>query len=146
MNEEVKPAVPAWYWAVAIVALLWNLMGCAAFAMEVFAPEAMMETWTDAQKEWGKSFPVWVYIAYGGAVFTGMAGSVCLLARKPFAIPLFGICLVAVLTQMIYTMLIAGGLQIMGPSSAVMPLLVIVLTGVFLWFSNFAKTKQWLVK
>ena len=119
-------------------------MGCAAFAMELFAAEAMMEGWTAEQKAWAESFPAWIYVEYGLAVFTGVAGSVCLLIRKSWAIPLFAICLVAVLLQMTYTMLVCGGLQVMGPSSAVMPLLVIVLAGVFLAFSYFAKIKGWL--
>ena len=144
MNEDAKSTVPVWFWVVATIALLWNLMGCAAFAMELFAQEAMMESWTEAHKEWARSFPVWIYYEYGVAVITGVAGSICLFIRKSWAISLFGVCLAAVLFQMIYTMIISGGLQVMGASSAVMPLLVIILAGVFLWFSYFAKTKGWL--
>lgn len=144
MNEQTKSAAPVWYWVVATIALLWNLMGCAAFAMELFAQEAMMESWTEAQREWAQSIPTWIYIAYGLAVITGVAGSIGLFLRKSWVITLFAVCLAAVLVQMIYTMIIAGGLQVMGPSSAVMPLLVIILAGVFLWFSYFAKTKRWL--
>jgi hypothetical protein len=28
IDQETKPPVPRWYWALAIVALLWNLLGC----------------------------------------------------------------------------------------------------------------------
>lgn len=144
MNGMAKSTVPVWYWAVAAIALLWNLMGCAAFMMEFFAQEAMMESWTEAQKEWAQSVPGWIYLLYGVAVTTGVAGSICLFLRKSWAIPLFGLCLAAVLIQMVYTMIISGGLQVMGASSAVMPLLVIILAGVFLWFSYSAKRKSWL--
>ncbi len=144
MNEEEKSKVPGWYWVVAVIALLWNLMGCVAFAMELFAQDAMMESWTDEQKEWAHSIPRWVYFAYGVAIGTGLAGSICLLIRNSWAILLFGICLPVVVVQMFYTMIIAGGLQAMGPPNMVMPLLVIVLAGVFLWFAWFAKGKSWL--
>ena len=49
MNQDAKPVVPGWYWVIAIVALLWNLMGCAAFGMELFAQEKMLETMTPDQ-------------------------------------------------------------------------------------------------
>jgi hypothetical protein len=46
---------------------------------------------------------------------------------------------------MAYTMLIAGGLQVMGPTGAVMPTVVITLAVVWLWFSLLSKGKGWLV-
>jgi hypothetical protein len=42
-------------------------------------------------------------------------------------------------------MLIAGGLQVMGPSGAVMPAVVIILSIAWLLFSQFSKGKGWLV-
>ena len=144
MNEAARATVSVWYWVVATVALLWNLMGCAAFGMEMFAQEAMMETMTEAQKEWARSIPNWIYFVYAVAVLTGLAGSVCLMIRRSQAIPLFAVSLAAVLVQMTYSMIIAGGLEVMGPSSAAMPSMVIVLGGLFLWFSYIAKTKVWL--
>ena len=55
------------------------------------------------------------------SVVTGMIGSIGLLRRSSIAILCFGISLGAVVIQMGYTMLIAGGLEIMGPSGGVMP-------------------------
>jgi hypothetical protein len=49
----------------------------------------------------------------------------------------------AVIVQMIYTMLVAGGLQVMGPSAAVMPSIVIILAAVCLWFALSSKSKGW---
>ena len=43
--------VPGRYWVIAIVALLWNLMGCAAFGMEIFSQETMLEGMTAEQQE-----------------------------------------------------------------------------------------------
>ena len=42
MKQQTRSAVPLWYWVIATVALLWNLLGCVFFAMELFAQEAMM--------------------------------------------------------------------------------------------------------
>ena len=145
MNEQPKAFVPGWFKVIAAVALLWNIMGCMILLSEVFAKEAMMESFSEEQKEWSRSTPIWIYVVFAISVGTGVAGSICLLQRKKSSVPLFGISFIAVLIQMVYTMLIAGGLRVMGPSGAVMPALVIVLAIAWLWFSLFSKGKGWLV-
>ena len=143
MKQESRSAVPLWYWVIAAVALLWNLLGCAFFAMEFFAQEAMMESMTEAQKEWARSIPGWIYFVYGLAVSTGVAGSIGLFMRKGWTIAMFAICLVAVIVQMVYTMIIGGGIQAMGPTGLVMPALVIAIAAALLWFSRFARSRSW---
>jgi uncharacterized protein with PQ loop repeat len=145
MNEEQKIVVPTWFWVIATVSLMWNILGCLIFSSEVFAQEAMIESMTGEQKEWVRSTPRWVYVVFAISVSTGVAGSVCLLMRKRLSVPLFTISFAAVLIQMAYTMLIAGGLQVMGPTGAVMPTVVITLAVVWLWFSLLSKGKGWLV-
>lgn len=144
MTTNSKAAVPVWYWVIAAVALLWNLLGCAAFAMEMFAQEAAMASMTEAQKEWVRSIPGWIYLVYGVAVATGVAGCIGLLLRQSWAITAFRISLAAVVVQMVYTMIIQGGLQAMGPAGAIMPSLVTIIAGLLLWFATFAKGRGWL--
>lgn len=144
MNRQTKSAVPPWYWVFAAVALLWNLLGCAFFGIELVAQEAAMEYMTEPQKAWARSIPGWVYFIYGVAVATGVAGSIGLLLRKSWAPTMFAICLVSVIVQMVYTMIIGGGLRVMGPSGAVMPLLVIGVAAALLLFSRFARSRGWL--
>ena len=145
MSEQQKVSVPLWFWVIAVVALLWNIMGCVILLSEVFAQEAMMESMTEEQKEWSRSTPSWIYFVFAISVSAGVAGSICLLMRKRLSVLLFTISFVAVLIQMVYTMLIAGGLQVMGPSGAVMPALVVLLSIAWLLFSLFSKGKGWLV-
>jgi hypothetical protein len=45
--------------------------------------------------------------------------------------------------QMVYTMIIGGGLQVMGPSGLVMPALVIGIAAALLWFSYFSRSRGW---
>ncbi|HKY26774.1 MAG TPA: hypothetical protein VJM12_02385 [Pyrinomonadaceae bacterium] len=144
MSQQTKSAVPPWYWVIAAVALLWNLVGCTFFAMELFAQEAFMESMTEPQKEWIRSIPSWIYIVYGLAVSTGVVGSIGLFLRKGWTTLMFTICLVAVIVQMVYTMIIGGGLQVMGPSGLVMPSVVIAIAAALLWFSRFARSRSWL--
>ena len=143
MKQQTKSAVPLWYWVIAAVALLWNVLGCVSFGIHIFAQEAMMESMTEDQKQWARSTPGWIYFVFGLAVSTGVAGSIGLFMRKGWTIAMFAIGLVAVIVQMGYTMIIAGGLQVMGPSGAVMPSLVIVIAAALLWFSWFARSRNW---
>ncbi len=144
MNEPMTSKVPMWFWIVAVVALLWNIMGGMIFLTEMFAQEAAMEGMTDEQKAWVRSTPSWIYFVFGISVVTGLLGSIGLLMRRNFPVIVFSISFVAVLVQMIYTMVIAGGLQIMGPSGAVMPAIVIVLAFIWLVASIYFNRQGWL--
>ena len=145
MSEQNSASVSRSFWLVAAIALLWNLMGCMILLSEVFAKEAMMESFTEAQKEWSRSTPTWIYIVFAISVATGIAGSVSLLMRKSLSVPLFAISCIAVIIQMVYTMLIDQGLQVMGPSGAVMPTLVVSLSIVWLLFARSCKSKNAMV-
>lgn len=144
MNEEMKVPIPRWFWVVAVVALMWNLMGCMIFVLEVFAKETMMESFTEQQKAWSRAIPLWVYAVFAVSVVSGTIGSIGLLKRKSNATLCFGISFVTVVIQMGYTMLIAGGLEIMGPSGGVMPVLVVSLSTVWLFFGIYCNAKAWL--
>ena len=141
MNQQTKTAVPVWYWVIAVVALLWNLLGCVFFLAELFAQDKLMETMTEPQREWVRAIPGWIYFVYGVAVTSGTLGGLGLLLRKSWATLMFAICLIAVIVQMVYSMLIAGGLQAMGPSGLVMPAVVIIIAAALLWFSQYAKKR-----
>ena len=141
MTEGLSISVPRWFWSFALVALLWNLMGGMIFLSEVFAKEAMMESFTEEQKEWSRSIPFWVYVLFAFSVVSGLMGSIALLARRRLAIAFFTVSFVAVVVQMGYTMLIAGGLEVMGPSGAVMPLLVVTLSILWLLLAKYSREK-----
>jgi hypothetical protein len=144
MTTLTKPTVPRWYWIVAALALLRFLLGSVLFAVEVFAPEAAMASMTEPEKEWVRSIPGWIYFVYGLAVATGLAGSIGLLLRKGWATPMFAISLGAVVVQMVYTMLIGGGLQVLGPGGLVVAAVVITIGAALLYFSKVARRRGWL--
>jgi hypothetical protein len=144
MNEQHSVTVPKWFMVVGVVALLWNLMGGGILLSELFAQEEMMEGMTEPQKEWARSTPGWIYVVFAISVGTGIVGSICLLLKKSAAAPLFVVSAVAVLIQMGYMMVIAGGLQVMGPSGAVMPAVVVSLAITWLVISLSAKSNGWL--
>ena len=104
-----------------------------------------MESMTEPEKEWVRSIPVWIFFVYGLAVATGVAGSIGLLLRKGWTIPMFAISLGAVVVQMVYTMLIGGGLQVLGPPALVVTAVVIGIAAALLWFSRLARRRGWIL-
>lgn len=144
MDEEPPQNIPKWFWVIAVSALIWNLMGFVIFYGETFQQEALIVGFEPDQQEWMRSTPRWIYVVFGLSVGTGILGSLLLLAKKKTSLPLFSVSFIAVLIQMIYTMLIAGGLEVMGPSGAIMPCVVIFLAAAWLGFAFQFLRKGWL--
>ncbi len=90
---------PKWFMPVAVVALLWNLMGCAAYLMDVMlTPEAVAAMPPDQQALYAAR-PVWAVAAYAFAVWGGALGCVGLLVRKRWAAPAFLASLLGLIGQ-----------------------------------------------
>ena len=76
---------PKWYMPVAIIALLWNLMGCAAYLMDVtLSPEAVAAMSPDQQALYAAR-PAWAVAVYAIAVWGGALGCVGLIMKKRWA-------------------------------------------------------------
>ena len=76
---------PKWYMPVAIIALLWNLIGCAAYLMDVtLTPEAVAAMSPDQQALYAAR-PAWAVAVYAIAVWGGALGCVGLIMRKRWA-------------------------------------------------------------
>ena len=90
---------PKWYTPVAVVALLWNLVGCMAYLSDVMlTPEAVAKL-NAAQQAMYASRPAWSVAATAVAVWFGAAGSVGLIMRKRWATPLLFASLAGVIGQ-----------------------------------------------
>ena len=89
MNAPVGAKPPGWFWAVAVLALLWNLFGLAMFYMQVNMTPEQLAQLPEAQRELTQAFPGWVWAVDGVAVVAGTLGSLLLLMRRRLALPLF---------------------------------------------------------
>ena len=87
----------------------------------------MMTGFSEAKKEWSRSITSCIHLIWGGAVLPCIAASVALLMLKRHSRRLFDSSLETVQIQMTYTMIIAVGIQVMGPQAAIMPIISFVL-------------------
>ncbi len=142
--SEQRNKPPTWFWVVSGVSLLWNLMGVMAYIMQVtMSPEALAAL-PAAERALYETAPAWATAAFAIAVFAGVLGCVALLLRKGWAETLFVLSLLAVLVQNTHWLLMSNVFEVLGPTSVIMPMLVLVI-GVFLiWFSRSSKVRGWI--
>ena len=133
MDDMTTRPVPGWYWAVAVLALLWEGFGCAIYLMQTMTPAAEREAGYAAMASWQ-----WGVFAV--AVWSGLIGAVGLLLRKRWAVLALIVSLIAAAFQYGYE-------AVMGRLPAdVMPMAVtIIVVGVALvFFANSARRRGWL--
>jgi hypothetical protein len=90
---------PRWYLPVSIIALLWNLLGCAAYLSDVMLTPDDIAKMTATQQALYASRSAWAVAATAIAVWCGTAGSLGLIIRKRWAMPLLIASLAGVVIQ-----------------------------------------------
>ena len=130
---------PIWFWIVSVLALLWNLMGVVAYLTMAFATDEMIAQMPPEQQEaFLIEYPAWVTAAFALAVFCGFFACISLLFRKKWAYVLFIVSAIAALAQHIYIFMYVD------VKSYIMPVLVIVISVLLIFFSKYAIGKQWI--
>ena len=90
---------PKWFLPVAIAALLWNLLGCAAYLSDVMLTPEDVARMSAAQQARYAARPAWSVAATAIAVWGGAAGCLGLIVRKRWAMPLLIASLAALIVQ-----------------------------------------------
>ena len=134
----------ATFWIIAVIALIWNLMGVMAYLDQAYTTDEAKALLTEAKKVLYDNVPIWVTAAFAIAVFGGVLASITLLMRKQIAKTLFLVSLIGMLVQMVYNFFISGAIDDYGPAEIIMSTMVIVI-GVYLYlFSKKSIINGWL--
>lgn len=136
--------IPGWFWAISAVALIWNLMGVGAYWAHVNMTPEDIAALGEAERALYDSAPAWATGAFAIAVFGGALGSLLLLLRKSWAMPVFVVSLVGVLVQMYHSFFVIDSIEVYGPGGMIMPVMVIAIAALLVWFSKSCKDKGWL--
>lgn len=144
LNNQETLTIPIWFKVIAVIALLWNLLGVLAFVGQMFMTPEMLAELPAAEQELYANTPIWATAAFAVGVFCGAIGSLFLLLKKSLATALLAFSLFGVLIQMLHSIFISKSLDVLGPSAAIMPTIVILI-GIFLvWLANKAQKQGWL--
>ena len=141
-NQSTK--VPGWFWVVAIIALIWNIMGVMAYLGQAFMTDEAMQMMTQAEQDLYNSTPSWATAAFAFAVWAGLLGCILLLLRKKLAYSMFIISIMGVLIQSINSFFLSNAVEVYGTQGMVMSTLIIGFAVFLLWFSKRSISRGWL--
>ncbi len=140
MNDENVSDIHWSFWVVAVVALIWNVMGVMNFIVQM-NPD-MLAAYRESERAIIEGRPAWATGAFAIAVFGGALGALLLLLRKSAASYLFIASLFGVILTMIHTLGVGiefGLGEILG--IILMPLAV---AAFLIAYSKHAKSKGWI--
>lgn len=126
MDDTRAVGVPASFWAVAILGLLWNAFGAYLYLMARLDPETALAGASPAMRDYVLHQPLWANIGYGLGIWGSFFGSVAMVLRSRHAAPLFLISLIGAIVSHIGQGL-AGVLPV-----GLMAVILLVIA--FLWY------------
>ena len=136
--------MPVWIRVVAVLALLWNLLGCFAFLADLrISPEELARL-PEAQQALYAARPGWAVVATAVAVFGGALGSIGLLFGRKWALPVFALSLLGILVQDFGLFVLADGATLAGPVAVVLQAIVLVIGVALVWLSRRGIARGWL--
>lgn len=136
--------VPAWFWVVAGLALLFEAFGCFAYLTDVTRTASENAGAPIDQQSLREAMPLWMTLAYAVAVWVGLLGALLLLARRRHAEPALLVSFLAVIVQFGGVLLVPELRQSTTPDAFTLPI-GIALVAYGLWhFARVARKRGWL--
>ena len=135
---------PLWFRVVAVLALLWNLVGLFMFWQEMtLTPEAVAAL-PPAQQQVHAAMPQIAYVFFGIAVAAGVIGSVGLVLAKRWSVPLLLLSFLGIVAQMGTAFATTPVWPLMG-MAGVLPPLFLILVCLLVWlFARMSARRGWL--
>jgi hypothetical protein len=117
---------PVHLWIVGGLAVLWNLVGAYDYVMTQTRNEDYMAQFSEAQLQYFYGFPAWLEFFWALAVWGSVAGSILLLMRRRWAVPVFLVSFVSMVITAVYNFVLSEGMEIMGTEGLVFSLVIFV--------------------
>lgn len=144
MSDVINGKPSTNFWIIAGAALVWNLIGLVIYVGQVsMSPEALSRL-TEDQQALITSTPTWANAAWAIAVNAGVFGSLLLLLRRSWAVPMFVLSLAAVVVQDIEAFVLRDAFGVLGVNSLIIPSMVFIIAVALLLYSRAAKSSGWL--
>ena len=142
MNNKNVNAVHWSFWVIATFMLIWNVMGCINFFVQM--NPNVVASYRETEQAIISGQLAWASVAFAVAVFGGALGCVLLMHKISAAFYLFVFSLLGVVVTMIHTLSIDiefGIGEVIG--IILMPLVVAVF---LIWYSIYVKNKGWIIR
>lgn len=135
---------PRWFFVVAVIALLWNLLGCLAFAMDLSLSAADVARMPESQQTLYNARASWAVAATALGVLGGALGCIALLLRREWALPLFVVSLVGIVVQDFGLFVVVDGAKLAGMTAVVLQGLVLLIAIGLIVLAHRSIARGWL--
>lgn len=144
MASSFAQKPPAWFTIVAVILLLWGLAGCVSLYLHFAYGPDIDPNATDWDRAYFAALPMWLNVDYVIAVGAGVLGSIALLMRSKWAVPLYWVSLAAVILQFGYIFLATDIIAVKGAWTTYFPAFILAMALLQVWFAGRAKRRGWL--
>ena len=142
-STQIK--IPKWFWVLAVIFLLWNIMGILSFFGHTFINEEALAKLPDNERALYKDYPFWTTIIFAIATFGGLIGSIGLIQKRKWSKLFFIISFFAIVPQMIHNVFFTKSTEVYGTAQAItMTVLLVLIGAILIWFSNYSIKESWL--
>ena len=140
MNNKTVNTIHWSFWAIGVVALVWNGMGVINYLMQM-NPEALA-AYRESERAIIEGRPTWATAGFAIAVFGGTIGAVLLLLKKSVSFYLFIASLLGVITTMTHTL--GQGIEFgLGEILGII-LMPVVVAAFLIWYAKYVQGKAWI--
>lgn len=144
-TDSTRINIPKWFWVLAVIFLLWNIMGILSFFGHTFITEEALAKLPDNERALYGDYPFWTTIIFAVATVGGLIGSIGLLMKRKWSKLFFIVSFLAIVPQMIHTVFFTKSIEVYGTAQALtMPVLVVLIGAILIWFSNYSIKESWL--
>ena len=99
MEAKWEGKLPASFWVIGVLGLLWNSFGAYLYILARVDPETALAGASPAMRDYVANQPIWANLGYGLGIWGSFLGSVAMVTRKKLAPPLFLASLVGALVS-----------------------------------------------
>ena len=126
------------FWLVAVISLFWNAYGAYDYFMSKTGGDAYLRSvgMTEPQVAYFNAMPSWMTAVWAGGVWGAVLGSVLLLMRRRWALPVFVASFAGFLMSLVYAYGLSNGLAVNGPQVMVMQAVVAAGCAFFIWYAQ----------
>lgn len=141
VEGSARPSVPAWFWALAVGALLFEGAGALLFANSLTLDPATLPL---DQRAIYDATPQWMTIAWAVAIGTGLIGAVGLTLRRRFAEPALLLSVIGVAVQFSGIFLVRQLRELTPEEHLLVPVIILVLAYAIWQSAKLSRRKGWL--
>ncbi len=139
--DDARSRTPVHLWIVAVLALLWNLVGAYDYLATQLKLEFYMSQFSEEQLAYFYGYPTWAVAGWAFGVWGAVAGSIALLMRRRWAVWAFAVSLAGMLVSFGYAFGLSDGAAMMGTGGMVFTAMIWAVA-IFLLVYSWAQARR----